>query len=53
MANKHIKCSTALIIRYLQMKTTMRYHFTSTGIDKIKKTNNTKVGKDMKKLENS
>ena len=52
MANKHMKrCSASLIIREMQIKTTMRYHFTPFRMAAIQKSTNITAGEGVEKRE--
>ena len=54
MANKHMKiCSTSLIIRGMQMKTTMRYHFTPVTMAAIQNLQAINAGEGVEKREPS
>jgi hypothetical protein len=54
MAEKHLKkCSTSLITRERQIKTTLRFHLTGVTMAKIKNSGDSRSWEDVEKKEHS
>ena len=54
MAEKHLKkCSASLIIREMQIKTTLRFHLTPDRMAKIKNSGNSRYWLDVEKEDDS